>query len=348
MRGRFELLSTAQIQAHLDQLCKPPDSLGKLEALAVRLCAVQQTLSPETSPRRVTIFAADHGVAAEEITVWPSDATRDVVRVMQAQRSASAVMAKSIRAGYEIVDVGLWRALSVETSPLIESAPRRGTGNLHIEPAMSEADFDAAWNTGVVQAEDAYENGIKVVIGGEMGIGNTVSASCLTALLADIPVQSAVGRGAGIDDAMLERKLRVVEAAVVRTRASLEPIASTADVAKRVGIEVGGLEIVALAGFYARSAMLQMTLVLDGFITAAAALLAERMMPGTRNQMIAGHLSCEPGHRAILELLGLEAILELELRLGEATGAIAACALIDLAAAITCDMASLSELNFRR
>ncbi len=328
------------ITDHLDRLCKPPGSLGDLESLARALCLTQQTLMPVTSPRRTVIFAADHGVTCEGVSAWSSEVTALVVEVMQKRRTASGVFAIQLQCEYEVVDIGLRRNVEPanEATCLLQEARRFGTDNLRIGAAMSESDFDHAWGVGQTRANAAVEVGCRLVIGGEMGIGNTTSASCLVSWLSGVTVEEAVGHGAGLDDAGLARKRTVV-------RDAIERVKCLGDVsAKQVGYELGGLEIVALAGFYARAAELRLTIVLDGFIATAAALLANAICPDTSRQMIAGHRSTEPGHMAALSSLGLAPVLNLNFRLGEATGALAALPLIDLAAAMMNGMATLSEL----
>jgi nicotinate-nucleotide--dimethylbenzimidazole phosphoribosyltransferase len=223
--------------------------------------------------------------------------------------------------------------------PIINAAGRRSTGDLMIESAMTMAEFDHAWQVGVARAAKAAEAGNKILIGGEMGIGNTTPASCLIALLCNVESDLVVGRGAGVDDAGLQRKREVVAKAVKRVQAmgSLTP--------HQIGAELGGLEIVALAGFYREAARRGLTVVLDGLIATSAAVLADSIFPGTSDNMIAGHQSTEPGHLAALQKLKLEPVLNMQLRLGEATGALAALPLLDLAAAMMKDMASLSELG---
>jgi len=204
---------------------------------------------------------------------------------------------------------------------------------------MQADDFDHAWSVGKDRASKAINAGNKLLIGGEMGIGNTTSASCLVALLTDSDPEVVVGRGAGIDDEGLARKKYVVANAVQRVR-SLGKCSP-----KQIACEVGGLEIVALAGYYAEGAERGATLVLDGFIATAAALVAESIAPGTSRSMIAGHRSLEPGHAIALASLDLKPVLDLQMRLGEATGALASLPLIDLAAAMIREMATLDELK---
>ena len=330
-----------QVAERIAALCKPPGSLGAFEAIAARLCEIQRTLKPSTKPRHVSIFAADHGVVTEGVSAWPSSVTKAVVALMSTQRTASGVFAKTLDCHYEVVDVGLMEpaAVCAGETRLIQAAKRRGTGNLLHEPAMLALDFDHTWNVGTHRATCAMKAGSKLLIGGEMGIGNTTSASCLVSLLTGTDPLKVVGRGAGIDDAGLLRKQQVVSAAIQRVR-SLQ-LRSPIEIA----CQLGGLEIVALAGFYAEGVKLGATIVVDGFIATVAALLAESVCPGTSRALIAGHRSVEPGHVAALIALGLVPVLDLQMRLGEATGALAALPLIDLAAAMVCDMATLDDLR---
>lgn len=338
MKSEFD----EQLEERLDRLCKPPGSLGDLELLARRLCATQRTLSPATKPRRTVIFAADHGVTCEGVSAWPSEVTASVVQMMQRSRTASGVFARALQSEYEVVDVGLIRP--IDKGPmngrLIHASQRAGTGNLLHQAAMSTTDFDHSWDVGRSRAASANQDGCRLVIGGEMGVGNTTSASCLIGLFTEIDSDRIVGRGAGIDDTGLARKREVVRSAIKRVK-TLGKVD-----AKRMGCEVGGLEIVALAGFYAHAAELGLTIVLDGFIATAAAILAEAIRPTTCDQMIAGHRSSEPGHVMALSHLGLTPLLDLNLRLGEASGALVALPLIDLAAAMINQMATLDDLIF--
>ena len=335
------------IQRQVDALCKPPGSLGVIERIAMDLCRIQNTFSPATSPRRVCVFAADHGVTAQGVSAWPSSITASVTEIMGRGRTASGVFAGHLNCDYTVVDVGLLRPVGGD---VIDRASRRGTGNLSIEPAMDEATFDAAWQTGEQLAKEAIDDGCRVLIGGEMGIGNTTAAACLTAILTGTDPQRVVGRGAGVDDAGLRRKIAVVGGAVDRVRKtnvwqqSETPRRDPAAV-RMAGRQLGGLEIVALAGFYAAATRSRCVVVLDGFIASAAALLADRIRSGANRCMIAAHRGAEPGHAVVLEALGLEAVFEGNLRLGEATGALVVLPWLDLAAAMLRDMATLDELK---
>ena len=335
--------SLEEIRAHLDNLTKPPGSLGRLERLAERLCQVQGTLEPAGGPRRLVLFAADHGVLSEGVSAWPAEVTALMIRNIVGGGAASSVLAAASDTGIEVVDVG-------SLSPALEPADddvchylcrkvRAGSRNLACEPALEVPEWRAAFEVGAERADAARDAGCRVVAAGEMGIGNTTPASCLAALLVGVPVEEAVGRGAGADDETLERKKQVVCRALERVRPGLESDAEAAIAA------VGGLEIAAMAGFYATAASAGLTVVLDGFIATAAALAAERLGPGTAKALIAAHRSAEPAHGAMLDALGLEPTLEWDLRLGEGTGALLLMPMLDAAAAMVGRMATFDQLG---
>ena len=329
--------------AHLDALAKPRRSLGKLEELAVRLALIAGTLKPTVKPRRLALFAADHGVVARGVSAWPSDVTGLMVSTILAGRATSSALAAAHACSVRLIDVGVASPPSQTPPPFCRSS-RVGSGTMDLSagPAMTIAQFESAWQVGVEEARRAITEGNVVLIAGEMGIGNTTPAACLTMLLAGATVQVAVGRGAGDDDATLGIKRAIVAAAVGR-------IASLAAQDTRAAIAaIAGFEIVAMAGFFAEGARQGSILLLDGYVATAAALIAERLQPGTVNCMIAAHLSAEPGHRAALDCLGLEPLLDWSMRLGEGTGALVALPLLDSAAALLCDVAALSDLGVAR
>ncbi|MGV3482881.1 MAG: nicotinate-nucleotide--dimethylbenzimidazole phosphoribosyltransferase [Planctomycetaceae bacterium] len=339
-------LSVDVISSHLHSLCKPPGSLGELERLALEICRIQNTLTPRTRPRRAVIFAADHGVAAQGVSAWPSEVTAKVVSVMAARRSASGVLAQASDTDFRVVDVGclhrpnvVQHSSSDAPSCFVSSPVADGTADLSIGPAMTRLQFNAAWRAGITQAEEAASDGMQVVAAGEMGIGNTTSAACLASLLCGISTPHAVGRGAGIDDQGLARKQAVVADATDRAR----PLAEREDW-KGVACEVGGFELVAMAAFYVRAAERGLTIVLDGYIATAAALLADKLVSGTAKSMIASHRSSEPGHQKSLDALGLTPFLDWNLRLGEATGALLLMPMLDAATAMVTGMAKIEDV----
>ena len=331
-------MDTQQIWSHLDGLAKPRRSLGKLEELAVRLASIQGTVKPVTRPRRLVLFAGDHGVVARGVSAWPSEVTGLMVGTILMGHATSSALAAAHECSVRLVDVGVASTRVASPPPFFRDARiANGTQDLSTQPAMTDVQFDAAWQVGADEAEQAVSEGNRVLIAGEMGIGNTTPAACLTMLFTGIPADIAVGRGAGADGAILQTKRAVVAAAVGSSRPS------------RAALEaLAGFEIVAMAGFFARGARLGATLLVDGYVATSAALIAEHLQPGTARSMIAAHRSAEPGHGAALESLGLDPLLDWSMRLGEGTGALVALPLLDSAAALLCDVAALSELGVAR
>lgn len=334
------MLSPDDIQAQLDQLTKPPGSLARLEDLAARLCLIQQTLAPVTTPRRMVLFAGDHGVAESGVSAWPSDVTALMVKNICSGGAASAVLACQSGTDLRLVNVGVKEEVSdvtpVKGITYRDACVRRGTRDLSKEAALSLEEFELAWQVGVEEADLAVDDGIRILSCGEMGIGNTTPAACLAMLLAEVPLEYAVGRGAGADDDILLRKRTIVSEAVERVREL--PI-------KEAIAAVGGLEIIAMAGLMARAAERRLTIILDGYVTTAAALIAERIQPGTSQNLIAAHLSAEPGHRLTLSALGLQPFLEWDMRLGEGSGALLLMPMLDATAAMVSNMATFADLG---
>jgi len=361
------VIDTDRIWVHLDSLAKPRRSLGKLEELAERLARIQGTLTPVVRPRRLVLFAADHGVVARGVSAWPSDVTGLMVATMLAGSASSSALAAAHGCSVRLVDVGMSSASPTAPPSLFRSARiAPGTRDLSAGPAMTLEQFEAAWQVGADEAEHAVGEGNRVLIAGEMGIGNTTSAACLTMLLAGATADVATGRGAGADDATLEIKRAVVAGAVARvslsdvegsyarserTNAGVEASAHGSPASETVRSAIAalaGFEIVAMAGFFAEGARLGATLLLDGYVATAAALIAERLRPGPTNCLIAAHLSAEPGHAVALAKLGLEPLLNWSMRLGEGTGALVALPLLDSAAALLRDVASLADVGAAR
>lgn len=334
------MIDEATAWARLDSLAKPQRSLGRLETLAVRLAVIQQRLDPQTRPRRIVLFAADHGVVAQGVSAWPSSVTGLMLGTILAGRATSSALAAAHGCDLRVVDVGADSPPAGVQPPFFNAASvALGTADLALGAAMTLAQFEAAWVVGTTEAQRACDEGYILLIAGEMGIGNTTSAACLTTLLTGIDVDTAVGRGAGADDASMTIKRRVVDAATPRARGML------ADDARSAVADVAGFEIVAMAGFFATGAALGATLLLDGYVATAAALIAERLAPGTARAMIAAHRSAEPGHRAALAQLDLEPLLNWQMRLGEGTGALVALPLLDSAAALLTNVALLADLG---
>jgi len=334
------MFDPTMVRRYLDRLAKPPGSLGRLEELAERLCAIQGTLAPQTRPRRLVLFAADHGVVVEGVTIWPATVTGVMIRSILRRGAACNALAAASATDLMLLDVG------TQSAPL---PPRQGyqsrkiglgTANLAQGPAMSLAEFDQAVAIGRGEAVRARDDGMNVVAAGELGIGNTTSASCLAVLLADVPFDRAIGLGAGADESTLARKRQVVEQATARACRLLR------DDPRSAIAEVAGFEIAAMAGFFAEAHRLGLPIVLDGMIATAAALIAEALEPGVARSMIAAHQSPEPAHPLMLHRLGLEPLLsDWRLRLGEGTGALLAMPLLDAAAAMITGMDTLDALG---
>ncbi|WP_374294392.1 nicotinate-nucleotide--dimethylbenzimidazole phosphoribosyltransferase [Sphingomonas sp.] len=335
------MIGEGDVRAHLDALAKPRGAMGRLEDVAVRLALSQGRIDPETRPRQLVLFAGDHGCVGDGVSAWPSAVTGMMVATILARRATSNALAAAQDCALRLVDVGVAGPRVTEAPAFFRDARiGHGTASLAREPAMSGAAFAAAWAVGVDEARAAVAGGARVLIAGEMGIGNTTPAACLTGLLAGIETDAAVGRGAGADDAVMAAKRAVVADAVARA-------GGEADVREAIA-GVCGYEIAAMAGFYAEGARAGVTLLVDGYVATAAALVAERLAPGTARAMIAGHRSAEPGHGAALAALGLVPMLEWDMRLGEGSGALVALPLLDSAAALLRDVARLDAIGVAR
>jgi nicotinate-nucleotide--dimethylbenzimidazole phosphoribosyltransferase len=331
------MLTRNDVQAKLDALAKPVGSLGQLEALAAELALASQSLTPATRPRRLVLFACDHGVVAQGVSAWPSAVTTAMVETILMGQATSTALARTHGVDVRVVDTGMVQPPRHSWPAHFHAQPvAPGTADLSVGPAMSVDQFDAAWALGAAEARAAIDQGCRLLIAGEMGIGNTTSAACLTHALAQIDADTATGSGAGADAAMRAIKRDIVAKAVARLEGRTDKAALAA---------IAGFEIVAMAGFYVGAARQSVPVLLDGYVTTAAALIAERLCPGTRSVMIAGHLSAEPGHRAALAQLGLTPVLEWQMRLGEGSGALVALPLLDSAAALLCDVARLANIG---
>lgn len=328
-----------QAQAHQDQLTKPPGSLGFLEEIGVRLAAIQQTLRPALGKGAVVVCAGDHGVTAEAVSAYPSEVTAQMVLNFLAGGAAINQIAEVAGADVWVLDVG------VNAPPLAEGVlgvrVRPGTGNILREPAMTRAEAEQAIRAGAEVARRAIAQDATVLAAGDMGIGNTTAASALTAALLGLDAKAVTGRGTGVDDARYQKKVQVVATALRRAQARLGELAQADPL--EVLAELGGLEIAAIAGVFLAGAEAGLPLVCDGFPVTAGALLACQIQPDVRDYLFAGHRSVEPGHTRQLEALGLRPILELNLRLGEGTGAVLSFPVLRAAASVMAGMATFSQ-----
>lgn len=328
------------IRAHLDALAKPRGAMGRLETLATELALTQGRVDARTTPRQAVLFAGDHGCVAEGVSAWPSEVTQMMVATILSGRATSNALAAAADCPLRLVDVGMMGPRVAGPDFFRDARVGDGSAPLGAGPALTVAQFDAAWAVGAAEADAAIDAGAALLIAGEMGIGNTTPAACLTVLLAGLDPDAAVGRGAGADDAVLATKRRIVALATQRA-------AGIADGRERIAA-VAGYEIAAMAGFYATGAARGATLLLDGYVATAAALIAESLSPGSVRAMIAGHRSAEPGHGAALATLGLTPVLDWEMRLGEGSGALVALPLLDAAAALLNDVVRLDQIGADR
>ena len=307
-------------QARQLLLTKPPGSLGRLEEIANRLVAIQQTLSISVERSRIVLFAADHGVCAEGVNPYPQEVTAQMVANFL--RGGAAINALARRSGTElrIVDAGVASEIS-DSNGLIRRPVARGTKNFCKEPAMSREEAIAALCLGIEMANDAAAEGCQLLGIGEMGIGNTTAASAMTALFTGLPVTQVVGRGTGADDACMERKVSAVERAISLHAPAIN---DSLDILARLG----GFEIAAMAGLCLGATANRCAVVIDGFIATVAAVAAVRLHVSAGDYLIAAHHSTEPGHRPLLDLIRHRPLLYLEMGLGEGTGAALAIPLI--------------------
>lgn len=340
-----------QTGERLDRLTKPPGSLGRLEAMAVRLSGILGIPSPEPPKKAVVVMAGDHGVCEEGVSAYPQEVTVQMVANFLNGGAAINVLARRAGADVFCVDVGVkgdlaGPALEQDAAPeaaarLLSRKVRPGTGNMARGEAMTRAEALRAILVGAELAERLAADGYRLLATGEMGIGNTTPSAAVAAVLTGAEIDAVVGRGTGIDDAGLTRKREAVARAIRVNRPDRE---NPVDV---IG-KVGGLEIAGLAGLILGAAKSRSAVIVDGFISSVAALAAVRMAPGAAAYLFPSHLSAEPGHRLVMEALGMDPVLRLDMRLGEGTGAALCMPLLDAALAIVRDMATFESAGVSR
>ncbi len=317
------------------QLTKPPGSLGRLEELAIQLAALQGCERPALEQIAIAVFAADHGVAAEGVSAFPQAVTVEMIKNFSRGGAAISVLARALGAQLEVVDAG---AL-YDVGPLPGVVAQRagcGTANFCCEAAMSQEQLAIALDAGRQASKRAVERGAQLFIGGEMGIANTTAASALAcAYLARHPAE-LTGPGTGLDSAGVRRKAEVIGRALALHGAHL---AAPLEVLRRLG----GFEIAALAGAYIAAAQARLPVLVDGFITSSAALAAVRLNPTIAPWLMFSHISAEPGHRLVVEALDMRPLLDLGMRLGEASGAAVTVPLLRLACELHNGMATFAE-----
>ena len=325
----------AEAEQRQAQLTKPAGSLGVLEDASVRLCGIQRGCPP-TALRRpvVAVFAGDHGVHAQGVTPWPQEVTTSMIANFRAGGAAVNVLARQAGASVYVVDMGV--AADLAPGPdLFDHKVRRGTSDLATGPAMSGDEAVQAVLAGVEVADRLVDDGHDCLLTGDMGIANTTPSAALVAAFTGSAPERVTGRGTGVDDPTLARKVQVVAAALLDRPVTDDPLETLAS--------LGGFEHAGIAGFVLGAAARGVPVILDGVIAGAAAVVAQALSPASLDYCFAGHRSVEPGHVVALERLGLRPLVDLDLRLGEGTGAVLAFPLLESAGALLREMATFDS-----
>lgn len=322
------------ITHHLNDLTHPPGSLGRLEETALRYCLIRKTTNPTLSKKRIYTFAADHGVSEENISIAPKEVTQQMVLNMINGGAGVNVLSRHAGIENQVVDIGV--DYDFENHPQLTIAKvRHGTANLRKGPAMGIEDAERAILIGAEQAKKAATEQVDLLGTGEMGIANTTPASALFAALLPADIEQVTGRGTGINDQQLIRKLEVIREALVINKARLaDPVSALA--------AVGGLEIAGICGLCLGAAANRIPVVVDGFISSAGAFIAALLKPEVKDYLFFSHMSAEAGHSVFLQRIGAAPLLDLGLRLGEGTGAALAMGLIDASIKVYNEMATFS------
>lgn len=322
-------------EALWDRLTKPPGSLGRLESLGTQYVAMTQSLPEKNPDAMMFILAADHGVAREGVSAYPSSVTAQMVKNFLQGGAAINVLGRRIGAKIRVVDMGVQEDMGAPSGLWVRKIGL-GTHNMCEGPAMSRDQAVQSVEEGIRLVQEAYDDGVRLIGIGEMGIGNTTASSAITAVMTRHPVAEVTGRGTGVDALQLARKIQVIERGIQQNTPD-------ADDPLDVLAKVGGFEIGGLVGILVGGAACRVPVVLDGFITGAAALLAVALAPQCQAYMIPSHLSAEPGHRLAMDSLGLRPLLDLDLRLGEGTGACLAIGLLQASLACLTQMATFER-----
>lgn len=318
----------------LNRLTKPPGSLGRLEEMARQMAGITGELKPDLSGKAVIVMAGDHGVCAEGVSAFPSEVTPQMVLNFLNGGAAVNVLSRHVGADVVCVDIGVNADLSHPN--LVVRKVRKGTANIAAGPAMSREEAERAIEIGIELVNDMAARGYRLFATGEMGIGNTTPSSAMVAVLTGIGIESVVGRGTGIGDDVLAHKRDVIRRAIEVNRPNAEDPLD-------VMAKVGGLEIAGLVGVILGAAANRCPIVVDGFISSAAALVASRIAPLATGYMIPSHLSHEQGHRLLMEHIALRPILQMDMRLGEGTGAVIVFPIVEAAVKLMNEMATFES-----
>jgi nicotinate-nucleotide--dimethylbenzimidazole phosphoribosyltransferase len=324
-----------QAREHQLQLTKPPGSLGRLEDIAIRLAGMQASQAIKLDKVSIVVFAGDHGVAAEGVSAFPQAVTTEMVKNFARGGAAISVMAKLLGASLEVVDTGT--VIAPQDLPaVVNNRVAAGTANMTKQAAMDELQLAQALEAGRQAVGRAMAQGMQLFIGGDMGIANTTAATAIACAMLGLPATALAGPGTGLDQSGVTHKAGVIQASLDFHRNTIQtPI----DILRCVG----GFEIAALCGAYLACAQQGVPFMVDGFIASSAALLAVAIQPALKDWMFMAHRSAEPGHRQMLEAIGIEPLLDLGMRLGEGSGAATAVPLLRMAVAIHTRMATFAQ-----
>lgn len=328
-----EFIETAQIR--LDNLIKPKGSLGRLEELARLVAGIVGKERPIIRNKVIITMAADHGIVEEGVSAFPQEVTSQMVYNFLKGKAGINILSKHVGAKVVVVDMGVKSDLKPHPNLIIKKI-NHGTKNMKKGPAMTKAEAIRSIEAGIEVVEAEFKKGVDIIGTGDMGIGNTTPSSAITALITGEKVEKVTGKGTGIAEERLNNKIRVIKKAIDINRPNPE---DPVDILSKIG----GFEIGGLAGVIIEAAALKIPVVIDGFISGAAALVAFKIDPRIKHYIIASHLSFEPGHRNILNYLGLKPLLNLDLRLGEGTGAALGIGLVEAGVKIFNEMATFEE-----
>lgn len=332
--GGLDKSAMKEAQNRLDSLIKPPGSLGVLEEMAVQLAGITGNPRPTVNNKTVVIMAGDHGVTEEGVSIAPREITAQMLPAFLNGTSGVGVLAKHAGAHVVVVDVGV--AVPVDYPGVWRRKVKNGTGNIAVGPAMTREEAVRAIEVGIEVARAEVKRGANLIATGDMGIGNTTPSSAILAAVGRYSAEEVTGRGTLVNNEVMKTKIRVIDKALKVNRPDPED-------GLDVLAKVGGLEIAGLTGVILGAAAERVPVLIDGFITTAAALVAYKLQPASREYMIASHLSGEQGHRLMLQQIRLSPVIHMNMRLGEGTGAVLTMHLVEAAATIIKEMASFSE-----
>lgn len=323
-------------QKRLDSLTKPLGSLGRLEELARQIVGITGKIRPEVKEKVIITMAGDHHVVEEGVSAYPQEVTPQMVLNFVGGGAGINVLARHVGAKIVVVDMGV--TTDIDNPKVINKKVGYGAANIAKGPAMTRAQAIKSIENGIGLVEAEIEGGADIIGTGDMGIGNTTPSSAIVAAITQTPVEKATGKGTGINDKIFENKIEVIERALSLNKPNTND-------ALDVLAKVGGFEIGGLTGVFLGAAANKKPVVIDGFISGAAALLAFKLKPEVRDYMIAAHQSVEAGHRIILEEIGLSPLLDLNMRLGEGTGAALGISVIEASVRILNEMATFEEAS---